>query len=350
MSKHYSIIYHFSFLHKLFVLIHSPLYTPHFAFALFHLFNSSPVAYFPSRDVFPGVPILLCIWHVRKAWSKNLISKVTCPFSRAQLNRELDEIMYARNTGWVFKSSVLYLYLFHPHLFTSSLLSPFTVCLLTIICLPCFPDPSADSLAFMNRWACKPETAAFAKYYQKEWHYKVIDWATQMRIYPHADQDTNGAIERYHGMFKQEMRKDKASVKGRKMIWLLGKTMAWENGLWSDSGKQWQGRIRNRSVETTVWNSILKARTVTDHMITLVDHPGGDRWAIVSSFRVPGLTYLIQNWDKDKSSCTCGYSSSGHACKHQVPPPRPSYCTKFMFPNCSCSHPSLPPPVYFIPT
>lgn len=49
--------------------------------------------------VFPHSHYQLCIWHVRKAWSKYLISKVTCPFAKAQINRDLDAMMYARDTG-----------------------------------------------------------------------------------------------------------------------------------------------------------------------------------------------------------------------------------------------------------
>lgn len=51
------------------------------------------------RAIFPGVPINLCFWHVRRAWTKNLMSKVKDPFGRADMNRELKALMYEEAEG-----------------------------------------------------------------------------------------------------------------------------------------------------------------------------------------------------------------------------------------------------------
>ncbi|KAL3680764.1 hypothetical protein R1sor_023720 [Riccia sorocarpa] len=49
------------------------------------------------RNVYPGCPIDLCIWHVRCAFNKNLMSKVSHPVHRAVMNKELAAIMYTKD-------------------------------------------------------------------------------------------------------------------------------------------------------------------------------------------------------------------------------------------------------------
>ncbi|KAL3693791.1 hypothetical protein R1sor_007442 [Riccia sorocarpa] len=51
----------------------------------------------PLNEVFPEVPINLCLWHVRRAWIKKLHSVVKDPFAKALMNGELGNIMYARS-------------------------------------------------------------------------------------------------------------------------------------------------------------------------------------------------------------------------------------------------------------
>ncbi|CAM6103374.1 unnamed protein product [Calypogeia fissa] len=50
------------------------------------------------RQVFPEVPITFCTWHVRRAWTKNIVSKVFYPMAKAQINAELGAIMYSDGT------------------------------------------------------------------------------------------------------------------------------------------------------------------------------------------------------------------------------------------------------------
>ncbi|KAL3688157.1 hypothetical protein R1sor_014466 [Riccia sorocarpa] len=46
------------------------------------------------REVFPDVPVNLCMWHVRRAWLKKLHSLVKDLFGKAEINRGLGRIMY----------------------------------------------------------------------------------------------------------------------------------------------------------------------------------------------------------------------------------------------------------------
>lgn len=62
----------------------------------------------------------------------------------------------------------------------------------------------------MEQW--KETKKNFATYYKIEWHRKVCMWAMNFRNFPHANQNMNGALKRYHGMFKAEMKRGKAIV------------------------------------------------------------------------------------------------------------------------------------------
>lgn len=46
------------------------------------------------RRVWPGIPIDLCNWHVKKAWVKNLNSKVHHANDRQELFKDLSAIMH----------------------------------------------------------------------------------------------------------------------------------------------------------------------------------------------------------------------------------------------------------------
>lgn len=142
-------------------------------------------------------------------------------------------------------------------------------------------DPVKESSEFMKRWGSTLTSVGFTKYFQKEWHKKVTGWATQIRTYPHADQNTNGSIERYHGMLKAFLRIDKPSCAGQNLRWLIGRTEIWEENLWANLGKQFQGHTRNKNVENLVWPTIHKAREITASMKSLMKGPGGESWALV---------------------------------------------------------------------
>ncbi len=46
-------------------------------------------------------------------------------------------------------------------------------------------------------------------------------WAKAMRNVPHAGQDTNNAIEAYHGSLKLRLSLQKRTLKGRRVDWFV---------------------------------------------------------------------------------------------------------------------------------
>lgn len=60
------------------------------------------------------------------------------------------------------------------------------------------------------------------------------------------------------------MKRDRASVMGRTMTWLLAGSLKLENNYWCTSNQKCQGRIRNQKIEDLVWNCIHRARVIKD--------------------------------------------------------------------------------------
>ena len=47
------------------------------------------------RKVWHGVPIMLCLWHVRKAWKENVVQKIKDETLRVQILKVVEDIMYS---------------------------------------------------------------------------------------------------------------------------------------------------------------------------------------------------------------------------------------------------------------
>ncbi|CAM6104900.1 unnamed protein product [Calypogeia fissa] len=83
--------------------------------------------------LWPTVPIVLCLWHVRRAQYKNILKKIQDPSKCAEVNADLGEIMQALAT-----------------------------------------DALEMSEDFMTKW--KDKAKEFVAYYRKEWHHRVHRW------------------------------------------------------------------------------------------------------------------------------------------------------------------------------
>jgi hypothetical protein len=50
------------------------------------------------KEVWHGVELFLCLWHVRHAWMKQACAKVRDMFTRALVLRSVGQLMYQSNT------------------------------------------------------------------------------------------------------------------------------------------------------------------------------------------------------------------------------------------------------------
>ena len=47
------------------------------------------------RMVWPTTKLMLCLWHVRKAWAKNIVQKIKDPELRLQILKGIARVMYS---------------------------------------------------------------------------------------------------------------------------------------------------------------------------------------------------------------------------------------------------------------
>lgn len=116
--------------------------------------------------------------------------------------------------------------------------------------------------------------------YEKEWHHKVARWVRNFRKFKHANQDTNGAVERWHATLKLHLRMEKPFKVGRKVVRLVTQLVNnLEHFFWCLSCIKWQGRVRNKNIENYVWSAIRKARTIgTDGDMTFFSRAVQQPW------------------------------------------------------------------------
>jgi hypothetical protein len=116
-----------------------------------------------SREVWPGVELFLCLWHVRRAWMKQACAKVRGMFTRVLIFRSVGQLMYLSNTP-------------------------------DERCPPVGPQDVPRNWTILD-WAkesynslkCSiPAATTFWKYFDKEWIPKAKMWLTGVHNIPHA--------------------------------------------------------------------------------------------------------------------------------------------------------------------
>lgn len=183
--------------------------------------------------------------------------------------------------------------------------------------VPFFAGEDGDhmSLDFMKRWG--GDQKDFVKYYNKEWHKKVPRWVKGYRKFRHSNQETNGAIERWHATLKLFLRKDKPYKIGRKVVWLVCQLVSdVENYFWTMDNLKWQGAVRNKKIEDIVWAAIHKARTIPDADVRFEED--GDIARVRSQTPPHEEWHALENYMQEECVCSCGQGLQGNTCKHQV--------------------------------
>ncbi|MCO5554535.1 hypothetical protein L7F22_008065 [Adiantum nelumboides] len=236
------------------------------------------------RKVFGiGTPILLCIWHVRRAWLKNLIKKVPDYSRRADMFRQLGLIM---NTGGT----------------------------------PCRSSYEKECQAhklldtFFVEYASE---VSFIDYFKREWLPRIGMWIRASRMMKHANQDTNGSIESYHGLLKRKFLCDKRSIHGRRIDWLIkGLVGSCHSYFWYQEMLKDVGFKQNFRIMDVVKNSLARALEIPDEYVRF--HGDDHKHAKVLSLSKKLHFYIVLNADIEWATCTCDWALKGNLCKHQV--------------------------------
>jgi hypothetical protein len=142
-------------------------------------------------------------------------------------------------------------------------------------------------------------------------------WLTGNRHLPHVGQDTNVAIESYHGNMKAVLRASKGRLVGRHMDWLIHQLihdviMKYEYNQYLKES----GFILNKKAERLVINSVLQSLKIPDSCVSLPTEAG--QLALVTLSKRPHVRYAVYNPDTEWASCECVYAQKGNLCKHQI--------------------------------
>lgn len=170
---------------------------------------------------------------------------------------------------------------------------------------------------YANLKAELPGLKEFWKYMDKEWIPKIHMWVTGNRHIPHAGQDTNAAIESYHGNMKAILRESRGRLVGRRVDWLIH-TLTGDviNRYEYNAFRKDNGFVPNKSERTLALSAIVAARKIKDSDVQLPSTPGDP--ASVRSTKHTEITYKVYNPSTDWAVCECIQSRKGMICKHQV--------------------------------
>jgi hypothetical protein len=110
---------------------------------------------------------------------------------------------------------------------------------------------------------------------EKQWIPKLDMWLTSTHHLPHAGQDTNAAIESYHGNMKAILRVSKGRLVRRRVDWLIHELtddviMKYEYNQYLKES----GFISNKKAEHLVINSDLQSLKIPDSCVLLPTEAG----------------------------------------------------------------------------
>ena len=157
-------------------------YTLGFGWCMTHSFSSSVIIH---RIVWPRSVVLLCVWHVRRAWQKQSCAKITSPILRATVLEEMGSVMYVREG-------------------------------------PRGADVEPWAMVKIMHLTKKYLLATdFWCYVEDQWLFWAHMWVVGYMELPYAGQDTNTAIEGYHSTLKATLKSRKCHMLGRRVDWLI---------------------------------------------------------------------------------------------------------------------------------
>ena len=162
-----------------------------------------------------------------------------------------------------------------------------------------------------------PQEAEFWEYMRKQWLDKVHMWVVGYRNMDYCGQDTNAAIEGYHGFAKSILKSERSRMSGRRVDWCItALTQDVLDHYWYKDLRKEKGFVDNKKMQDSVVSSILKARAIPDEDVTLPLKDGDT--ALVTSTSHRHLRYTVHNPGSEWGVCNCVWAQRGNMCKHHL--------------------------------
>ena len=156
----------------------------------------------------------------------------------------------------------------------------------------------------------------FFTYFEKEWIWKIEMWVTGFRSIPHANQDTNAAVESYHANLKSILAMSRQKFTGRRVDWLIyhlvGDVLT---HYWYAVQCKLYGFIKNGKAEGIVANAVLRARNIPDEDVLICED---QTVAFVASQTDFPQVWTVTNPNTDWAHCDCYLGMRENVCKHAM--------------------------------
>ncbi|XAR69325.1 hypothetical protein NMG60_11000865 [Bertholletia excelsa] len=219
--------------------------------------------------------VLLCLWHIRRAWAKSLLNKC-CNFDvQREMFKHLGRILYCTR-------------------------SPLN----TIEAVEEFMQIFVDQCVFMD-------------YFRINWLPKIELWVNSIRILPVASQEPYSAIEAYHLRLKSKVFREQHASSWQRVDWLIHTlTTEFHSLYWLDQYIVETGYFKNLRDGSFSTNSWYQAMHIPDVDVLLDEE--NLQIAKVISQTDQNVAYTIWNPGSEFSFCDCPWSRTGNLCKHIV--------------------------------
>lgn len=239
----------------------------------------------PEAEAVPGqkkqeVAILLCLWHTRKAWLENATQKIKANYLRAEILAACADLMYGNG----------------------------------ILQGDLAVQAARERFQFIK--AKYPQAKAFFVYFETTWIPKIEMWVKGFRNMPHANQDTNAAVESYHANLKALLRMSRSKFDGRRVDWLIYHLL--KDVLihyWYAVQLKLYGFIKNGKAEGIVASAVIRAEEIPDELVKICEEQ--DIAYVASQTNFPAI-WVVTSPNSDWAHCNCPLGMRGNICKHVV--------------------------------
>ncbi|XP_022730449.1 uncharacterized protein LOC111285324 isoform X2 [Durio zibethinus] len=226
------------------------------------------------RDAFQ-CRVLLCVWHVRRSWIRNLLKKCCNIDVQREMFKHLGWILYSSRSG--------------PNVMDA---------------VEEFLEIFVDQSAFMD-------------YFKSRWLPYMEMWVGGIRSLPVVGPEPHAAIESYHLRLKYKLFKEQHANFWPRIDWLIHSlTTEFHSLYWLDQYTIETGYLPNIRDESFSSNAWYQALHIPDVDVILDEQ--NLQLAKVISQTDRNLAYAIWNPGSEFSLCDCHLSSQGNLCKHVI--------------------------------
>lgn len=219
--------------------------------------------------------VLLCIWHVRRAWIRSLLKNCCNIDLQQEIFKHLGWVLYCTRSG----------------------------------------QHSMDALEeFMQVFV---DQCSFMDYFKRRWSPNIELWISGIKSLPVSSPEPNAAIESYHLRLKLKLFNDQHANSWSRVDWLIHILSTEFHSLyWLDQYSIETGyfeNLRDKSFSTNAWCQALHIPDVD----VILDEQNLQLAKVISQTD-RSLAYTIWNPGSEFSLCDCPWSRVGNLCKHII--------------------------------